>query len=67
MIDILDLKPKDVGRFVDYRNANGKVERGKIKSWNESFIFVVYKSDGEWNHSKYFTAEATIPKDLTFA
>lgn len=43
MIEIKDLKPEDVGRIVVYKSGpNGKNEKGKITSWNESYIFVDY-------------------------
>jgi hypothetical protein len=66
MIHIKELGPKDVGKWVEYRGATGETERGRIKSWNDRFVFVVYRCNGEWNRFKDFTAAATNPSDLTF-
>lgn len=69
MIDLKKLKPEDVGRWVTYQSFGGdKKERGKLKSWNSTFIFVVYNANNNWNadHWKDYTAAATDPNDLTF-
>jgi hypothetical protein len=66
MIDIKELRPEHVGRWVEYRDGVGKVERGRIKSWNDQVVFVVYRCDNEWHRFKEFTAAATDPADLTF-
>jgi len=66
MIDISKLKKKDIGRFVEYRSPGYENEKGRIKSWNERFIFVVYKCDNQWNRFQDFTAQATTPENLYF-
>ena len=66
MIDIEKLIESDIGRWVKYTNSAGMSEVGKIKSWNERFVFVVYKCDGEWFRFKDFTGQATKPEDLEF-
>ena len=66
MIDIATLRKSDIGRWVEYRGTGGEVERGKIKSWNDEYIFVVYKCAGEWNRFQDFTGQSTRPKDLHF-
>ena len=66
MIDISKLKKKDVGRFVEYRGGASEREKGRIKSWNDKFIFVVYKCDNQWSRFQDFTAAATSPEDLHF-
>ena len=70
MIKIKDLTDNDVGRWVIYRSNGGdKVERGKIKSWNDTNVFVVYNANNNWDldHWKDYTAPATRPEDLEFA
>ena len=43
MINIADLQESDIGRLVTYYSKGGdKVQRGKISSWNDEFIFVNY-------------------------
>ena len=65
MININNLTDKDVGRYVIYNSFNKK-ERGRIKSWNDKLIFVVYNCAEEWNNYKNYTASATNPEDLEF-
>lgn len=68
MIDIKKLTPADVGRWVRYLSFQmcDEPEYGRIKSWNERFIFVVYKCNEEWERYQDFTGQATDPYDLTF-
>lgn len=66
MIDIGELKKEDIGRWVLYEGSSGEKEKGKIKSWNDKFIFVVYKCNHEWNRFQDFTGCATKPEDLSF-
>lgn len=66
MIDIAQLRKFHIGKWVEYKGTGGEVERGRLKSWNNSFIFVVYKCNGEWNRFKDFTGVPTRPQDLRF-
>ena len=66
MIDIKKLTKKDVGKWVLYERETREPELGIIKSWNKSFIFVVYKCGGNWAKFMDYTAALTSPKDLTF-
>ena len=66
MIDIATLRKEDIGRWVLYAAPHGANEKGRIKSWNAHFIFVVYKCAGEWDHFQAYTGAATDPKDLRF-
>ncbi len=65
MIDISKLKPEDIGKWVLYTDKY-KTEEGKIKSWNDKYIFVVYRCADEWSRYKDYTAAATDPHHLTF-
>lgn len=65
-INLKKLKPKDVGRWVEYEGYGFEVEKGRIKSWNDKWIFVVYKCDKNWDRFGDYTAVATSPKTLTF-
>jgi hypothetical protein len=67
MIDIKELGPEHVGKWVEYRGGAGETERGRIKSWNDQFVFVIFRCDGEWNRFKDFIGAATDPNDLTFS
>ena len=60
------LKRQDVGRWVLYNDGHGKLEKGRIKSWNDKFIFVVYKCDNQWDRFTEYTGCATDPNDLVF-
>ena len=66
MIAIKDLQESDIGRWVEYRGSGGEVEQGKLKGWNDRFIFVVYKCAGQWTKFKLYTGQATKPEDLHF-
>ena len=66
MIDISKLTEKDIGRWVLYKAGGCNSGLGKIKSYGDCYIFVVYKCKGEWNRFKEFTGVATKPKDLQF-
>jgi len=63
MISLKDLKREDVGRWVKYSSFN-RFEKGKIKSWNDKFVFVVYKCGDQWEKYEEYTAAATLPQDL---
>jgi hypothetical protein len=65
-IEINQLGPESIGKWVEYRGGAGMVARGRIKSWNDRVVFVVYRCAGEWSQFKDFTAAATDPADLTF-
>jgi len=66
MIDIKKVGPESIGKWVEYLDRAGKVERGKIKAWNDHVVFIVFSCNGEWNRFSEFTAAATLPADLTF-
>jgi hypothetical protein len=66
MIDITRLKKEDVGRWVLYEPAHRTSEKGKIKSWNEHWIFVVYHCAGDWKNFQDYTGAATSPTELRF-
>lgn len=66
MINIKSLTEDDVGKWVKYTDFS-KTEIGKIKSWNDKFIFVVYSCNHDWNNFKNYTAAATSPEDLVFS
>jgi len=66
MIDIAKLKKEDVGKWVLYTAPHGTTEKGRIKSWNSYFVFVVYNCAGEWDNFKNYTSAATKPEDLRF-
>jgi hypothetical protein len=65
-INLLALVPSDVGRWVVYTNGVGETEMGRIKGWNHRVVFVVYKTDDQWNRYQDFTVAATDPKDLNW-
>ena len=59
------LNNRDIGRWVEYApRFGGSSEVGRIKSWNDEWVFVVYHCDNKWDEFKNYTAAATSPKDL---
>ncbi len=66
MIDHNKLTFGDIGKIVTYTDGIGAKVFGRIKSWNDRWVFVVYKCDGDWVHFLQYTAAATRPIDLEF-
>ena len=66
MIDISELYKEDIGKWVLYEGNFGEKEKGKIKSWNDKYIFVVYRCDNQWDRFQDFTAASTLPENLRF-
>jgi len=68
MIDVTKLEESDIGRWVQLIKYYGDTARalGKIKSWNNKYIFVVFKCDGQWANYADYTGEAVDPSRLEF-
>jgi hypothetical protein len=64
MIKISDLTANDVGKWVRYAPMFRATESGRIKSWNDEYIFVVYYCDNDWDNFQNYTGNATRPEDL---
>jgi len=58
MIDITKLKESDRDKKVIYKTRYGKIQEGRITSWNERFVFVDYYNSG--------IGVPTNPKDINF-
>jgi len=65
MVDVSQLTSADIGRWVRFYDYDSK-KLGRIKSWNEYNIFVVYLCDGDWENYADYTAEATHGSRLEF-
>jgi len=61
-----ELTENDIGRWVIYHVGKEDQEEGRIKDWNENYVFVVYKCNNSWNKFKEYTGVATLPEDLNF-
>ena len=66
MININNLTEKDIGKWVIYNDIY-KIEKGRIKSWNKKYIFVVYRCDNNWDNFLNYTGAATSPEDLKWS
>jgi hypothetical protein len=66
MIKLSQLTNIDIGRHVVYTNGIGNKEFGRIKDWNDKWVFVVYHCDDQWKNYRDYTAAATSPYDLEF-
>ena len=66
MIDISKLTKKDIGKYVEYTNPYSDIKLGRIKSWNDEFIFIVYRCATQWDDFNNYTGVATKPDDLQF-
>jgi len=65
MIDITNLTEKDIGKWVVYTSF-GEKEKGRLKSWNDKTVFVVFKCENKWHRYKDYTGCGTNPEDLEF-
>lgn len=61
MIHLHDLKPSDIGRWVVYRSYGSEV--GRLKGWNNLFLFVDFSCDRQWND---YTGQPVNPEDCEF-
>ena len=66
MIEISELTKADKGKWVRIKNLPGKKATGRIKTWNTSFIFVVFQCDNDWDNYADYTAEAVKWSNLEF-
>lgn len=63
----IELTEKHIGQWVKYTRPYSLLEEfGRIKSWNDKYVFVVYKCANNWNDYQNYTGVATNPKDLDF-
>lgn len=65
-LDTSKLTPADIGRWVEYNDGHGKVERGRIKGWHETVVHVVYNGSAKVPNWQDYTGQATDPSDLRF-
>lgn len=63
-MNIKKLTDKDVGKWVAYIPSYGTKKKGRIKSWNDEYIFVVYHCNDDWENYNNYTGCATKPEDL---
>lgn len=66
MIDPKALTLGDVGKWVKYVPAciSQPTETGRIKSWSDTFVFVVFHCDSRWGDFSEFCPQATDPMRL---
>lgn len=55
MINISELMAGDIGEYVIYTDGVGETQRGRLKSWNQTTVFAVFKCNNEWERFKDFT------------
>jgi hypothetical protein len=67
MINIASLSTTDRGRWVIYRAHPDHVERGRIMTWSNQFVYVVYRCAGQWDRFEDYMPAPTLPEDLEFA
>lgn len=66
-VKLSDLTDKDRGRWIVWTDPNlGTTEKGRLKSWNHLFVFVVFKCENNWNRFEDYTAEACAPGESRF-
>ena len=60
-----NLTKADIGQWVEYGDRN-TTEKGRIKSFNDKWIFVVFHCDDKWDNFENYTAAACAPESITF-
>ncbi len=55
----------DIGKWVEFASHNG-AEQGRIKSFNDKWIFVVFHCADNWDDFRNYTAAACAPESITF-
>ena len=66
MIEIKTLTPEDKGRWVVYRDYDGTESVGRLKSWSDSRIFVVFKCNSLWVDYLNYVGEGCKEDQLTW-
>lgn len=62
-----ELSDKDVGRWIIWLDPNLQTtKKGRLKSWNNLFAFVVFNCNDQWNKFQNYTPEACAPKECRF-
>lgn len=65
MIKIDDLKESDIGKWVKFDTGH-YLESGRLKSWNDTFVFIVFDCNKEWFRFKDYTGCSCNPDNCTF-
>ena len=66
-MEIEDLVPADIGAWVEFTKSHQlDPEVGRIKSWNDKFIFVVFKCCNDWDNYMDYTGCSCRPEDLSY-
>jgi hypothetical protein len=65
-IRIEDLRPDQIGAWVNYVRENREPQRGRVKYWNQRFVFVVFDCANQWDRFTDFVAAPMNPEDLEF-
>ncbi len=70
-IELAELTESEhIGRWVRYTPSHGACDYGRIKCWNEKWVFVLYTkrplTQKDWLNYTAAATKATNPKDLEF-
>jgi hypothetical protein len=67
-MNIAALTAHDIGRWVTYHDPpHGTPEIGRLKSWNNETVFVVFKCAGNWDRFQDYTGQGCDPERVTFS
>lgn len=66
MINIGQLTPRQVGEYVTYTDGVGDTERGRLKSFTDTTVYVVFKCGDQWDNYQNYTGQGCSPADLVF-
>lgn len=66
MIIPLNLEPHHIGRYVIFNDGKRPPQRGRIKSYTDYRIFVVFHWDENPDEFMLYTAAGCLPEHLSF-
>lgn len=64
-IDISLLSEKDAGRWVQWLDSTNEAMNGRIKDWDDEYVYVVFDAD-DWENYIDFESSPTDPRYLKF-
>ena len=65
MINVSSLTEADRGRWVEYCPPWGEPQRGRIQSWTNTLVNVVFRC-GNWDDYQNYPGARSLPEHLTF-
>lgn len=65
-IDHTKLSYRHLGNWVRFDQQHGESRFGRLKTWNEKYVFVVFSCGGDWDNWHNYTGQSCNPDDCAF-